>query len=34
LIITNHPCFIDLTTGYFEAMWISLPDFESNKLIC
>jgi sugar-specific transcriptional regulator TrmB len=32
LIVTNHPSFIDLSKGYFQMLWNSLPDFKSSKL--
>jgi sugar-specific transcriptional regulator TrmB len=31
LIVTNHPSFIDLSKGYFEAVWSSLPNNESTE---
>jgi sugar-specific transcriptional regulator TrmB len=32
LIVTNHPSFIELSRGYFESLWLSLPDFGSSQL--
>ena len=31
LIITKHPSLIDLSKGYFEAVWSSLPDNDSTE---
>jgi sugar-specific transcriptional regulator TrmB len=32
LIITNHPSFIELSKGYFQSLWTSLPVFRPNQL--